>query len=165
MAYVDCKARDLVETPNLYEGKTVMVIYHSVSMGWVTEEGIVENGRVELKSDGPLTNQRYWIGLKYDSVMKTFPLRAEGKMNAKARLSKVSLFMADNQGEGSVEVGGDTEDPYTKDIQYREGHGDGRVDLEIGTSYEEEPYVKITASGLRGFNLLALDAVYRQYER
>lgn len=165
MAYVDCKARDLVETPNLYEGKTVMVIYHSVSMGWVTEEGIVENGRVELKSDGPLTNQRYWIGLKYDSVMKTFPLRAEGKMNAKARLSKVSLFMADSLGEGSVEVGGKDDEHYIKDIAYGSDFKDGKIDVEIGTSYEEEPYVKIIANGIRGFNLLALDAVYRQYER
>lgn len=164
MGTVACKAKGVYGEPNIYEGKDVVVIYHSSTMGIVVEEGIVVNGQVEIPGTGPLTNERYYIGLKYNSVMKTFPLRAEGKMNAKARLSKMSLYMADAMGEGSVEVGGKSEEPYIKEITYGE-HFDGKVDIEIGTSYEEEPYVKIIASGIHGFNLLALDAVYRQYER
>lgn len=163
MGIVACKAKGVYGEPNIYDGKEVVVIYHSSTTGIMIEEGVVENGQVEIPGVGPLTNERYYIGLKYNSVMKTFPLRSDGKMNAKARLSKVSLFMADSLGEGSVEVGGGREGPYTKDITYQDR--ETRVDLEIGTSYEEEPYVKITANGLRGFNLLALDADYRQYER
>lgn len=164
MAFVDCKARGVYETPNLYEGREVVVIYYSDTYGWLAEEGTVSNGRVNIAGEGPGTNERYWIGLKFESIMKTFPLRSEGKMNAKTRLSKVSLFMADALGEGTVEVGGESEEPYSKEIKYEEGFTEGKIDLEIGTSYEEEPYVKISANGLRGFNLLALDTAFRQYE-
>lgn len=106
MGIVDCKAKGLFQEPNIYDGEKVVVIYHSELVGVVIEEGIVANGQVEIPGPGPLTNERYYIGLKYNSVMKTFPLRAEGKMNAKARLSKISLYMADAFGKGSVEVGG-----------------------------------------------------------
>lgn len=165
MGIVACKAKGVYGEPNIYDGKEVVVIYHSNTMGIMVEEGVVIDGQVEIPGTGPLTGERYYIGLKYDSVMKTFPLRAEGKMNTKARLSKISLFMADSLGEGSVEVGGKDDEHYIKDIAYGSDFKDGKIDVEIGTSYEEEPYVKIIANGIRGFNLLALDAVYRQYER
>ena len=165
MGIVACKAKGVYGEPNIYNGKEVVVIYHSDTMGIIVEEGVVIDGQVEIPGVGPLTGERYYIGLKYDSIMKTFPLRAEGKTNAKSRLSKISLFMADAFGKGSIEVGGKADDPYIKDITYDKDFKDGKIDIEIGTSYEEEPYVKIVANGLRDFRLLALDAVYRQYER
>ena len=165
MGKVECKFVGVYETSTLYEGKEVVVIYFSDSLGWRIEEGVVKNGQVEIPGTGPLTNERYYIGLKYDSVMKTFPLRNEGKLNNKARLSDVSLYMADNLGEGQVEVGGAGMDPVTKKIEFDPKFKEGRYEVNIGTSYDEEPYIKIVATGLNDFKMLALDAAYRQYER
>lgn len=164
MGVVDCKAKGVFGEPNLYEGKEVVVIYHSATLGWIAEEGIVSSGQVEIPGPGPLTDERYYIGLKYDSIVKTFPIRSQGKMNAKARLSEVSLFLADAGGEGTVEVGGSQRAPVSKKISYPSDFTEGRYDVNIGTPYEEEPYIKITATGLRDFKLLALDADYRQYQ-
>jgi len=165
MGTVACKARGVYGEPNIYDGLEVIVIYHSSALGFIVEEGVVVNGEVEIPGTGPLTNERYYVGLKYDSVMKTFPLRNDGKLNNKARLSEVSLFMADALGEGSVEVGGMGKDPVRKDIAYEEGFTEGKYKINIGTSYEEEPYIEVTATGLQDFKMLALDAEYRQYER
>ncbi len=165
MAFVTCKyAQGTEEESNIYDGQEVVVIYRTDDLGIVIEEGIVEDGVVQLEGTGPLTNERYYIGLKYDSVMKTFPLRSNGKMNAKARLSGVSLFLADNQGSGEVSVGSESRDPVTQEITYPDGFEKGKYTVNIGTSYEEEPYIQIIARGLPHFSLLALDTVYRKYE-
>lgn len=165
MAEVSCKFDGPWADPNMYEGKEVVVIYYSDYLGIVVEEGVVENGVVQLKGAGPATDQRYYVGLKYDSIMKTFPLRNEGKLNNKARLSEISLFMADALGEGIVEVGGPGREPVSKVIEYDREFKEGRFKVNIGTPYEEEPYIKVTATGLNDFKMLALDADYRQYER
>lgn len=164
MGVVDCKAKGVFGEPNLYEGKTVIVIYHSSTLGWVAEQGVVSSGQVEISGPGPLTNERYYIGLDFESVMKTFPIRSSGKMNAKARLSEVSLYLADAGGQGTVEVGGSQRAPVQKQISYPSEFTEGRYEVNIGTPYEEEPYIKITATGLQDFKLLALDADYRQYQ-
>jgi|GEM_PF-3761134 len=165
MGVVACKARGVFGSPNIYEGKQVVVIYNSSDLGIMIEEGTVVSGQVTIPGTGPLTGERYYIGLKYNSIMKTFPLRSEGKLNNKARLSDVSLYMADNLGEGNVELGGAGMDPVTKKIEFDPEFKEGRYEVNIGTSYDEEPYIKIVATGLNDFKMLALDAAYRQYER
>jgi hypothetical protein len=140
MGLVDCKARGVVGEPGIYDGREVVVIYYSADIGIVVEEGVVVNGQVEIPGPGPLTNERYYIGLKFDSNVKTFPLRNDGTMNNKARLSEVSLYLDDNKGEGSVEIGGSKGDPIVKNIEFDKDFKQGRFRVNIGSAYEEEPY-------------------------
>ena len=163
MANVAVNFDGVYGSSSLYEGREVVVIYHTVE-GWVSEEGVVENGVVEIEGVGPLTNERYYIGIKFSSTMKTFPLRAPGNLNKQSRLSRVDLYLANQCDDLELTIGGEKRS-VTKDVEYPDDFDGGKVSVNVGSSYEEEPFIQVIARGMQECNLLAIDAVFRQYER
>lgn len=164
MAYVKVQAGGVYGDSNIYEGREVVVIYYQRDFGWVMERGIVTSGRVEIEGEGPLTGDQYWVGIPYTSRMKTFPLRDQGRMNQKSRISKVRLFLDKRSGEMLVRVGDETGSVYSDTVRWKKDKNDGVIDVNIGTSYAEEPYIAIEASGVEPVKILGVDAEYRAYE-
>lgn len=163
MASVTVHASGVYGDANLYEGRTVVVIYHSEFQGWIVEEGVVTDGIVELEGIGPLTGDRYYVGLKYDSLVKTFPLSQNGALSKRSRVSRVDLYMAGSCTDLTVSVGnehGVDEQP----VQFPEGFTTGKREIPVSTTFGDEPYMQIQASGMDECELLALDVVYKQYE-
>jgi len=163
VAVVEVKARGVYGEPNIYEGETVVVVYYSTEAGWSYAEGIVQNGVVEIPGIGPLTNARYYVGLKYDSLVKTFPLSQGGVVSKRSRVSRVDLYMASPCTDLSVEVGNE----HSSDVQqvsFPDGFITGKREINVSTTFGDEPYLQIKASGMDECELLALDVVYKQYE-
>lgn len=164
MAYVTVHTGGVYGDSNIYEGREVVVIFWEDYHGWRIEHGIVENGRVEFEGTGPLRGDRYWVGIPYMSRMKTFPLRDQGKMNQKSRISKVRLFLNKHSGEIKVEVGDETGEAQSDIVRWDKGKNNGVIDIHVGTSYAEEPYISVEASGIEPVKILGIDAEYRVYE-
>lgn len=163
MAIVTVHAKGVYGDANLYEGRTVVVLYYSEFQGWIIEHGVVTNGIVELEGVGPLTGDRYYVGLKYDSLAKTFPISQNGSLSKRSRVSRVDLYMAAPCTDLSVEVGnehGTDEQP----VEFPDDFITGKREIPVSTTFGDEPYIQIKASGMDECELLALDVVYRQYE-
>ena len=163
MASVTVHAKGVYGDVNLYEGRTVVVLYYSEFQGWIVEEGVVTNGIVELAGAGPLTGDRYYVGLKYDSLVKTFPLSQQGLIGKRSRVSKVDLYIAAPCTDLSVTVGNE----HGLDVQpvtFPEDFTTGKREINVSTTFGDEPYLQIKASGMDECELLALDVVYKQYE-
>lgn len=162
MASVDCKNNG----SNIYEGLEVVVIYYNTnSFEWVFEEGTVENGAVELSTSGPITNQKYWIGKKYSSVMETLPIKGSVGLNKTARSSHVDLYLRESQ-EGSVEVINSDGTSRSADIEYDDTElFSGKKRVNVGSRYSDEISVKIVSSGYRPFHVLALDVDLNIFEK
>lgn len=164
MAFVTVHTGGVYGDSNIYENREVVVIYWQEFVGWMMERGVVENGRVELEGPGPMTDQRYWVGIPYESTMKTFPLRGQGKVNPKSRISKVRLFLDKHSGEMMVEVGNEGGKSLSDTVRWKERKDGGVVDINVGTSYGEESYVKVHASGVEPVGILGIDAELQVYE-
>ncbi len=149
---------------NYYELEDVVVIYYDLNRGeWIIEEQQVVGEAIQLDSDGPGENQPYWVGKKFTSEVKTFPIVMPGRLNKKARISSVSAFLHRSHG-GEAEVGNEQGNDH-QDISYDDTElFSGRKELPVGSGYSEEPYVAIRTDGYSPFNLLALDVNYRKYE-
>lgn len=161
MGIAECKVNGI----SVYEGMTVVVIYKDRARNiWFAEEGVVVDGVVTFDSDGPVPNQPYWIGVKYVSDVKTFPIRHQGKLNQKSRVSEIAVYLQDSQGghavTGSEKSSSSKEIPYDDEELYS-----GKKSLISGSGYVEEAYLRIYTEGIKPFNLLALDVNFRQYER
>ena len=158
---VECK----VNGQNIYEGQKVYVMWkRSGTSKWLVEHHTVENGMVNLEdSIGPLENQRYWVGLSYESLMKTFPIKEAGQTNKVSRISHVDVYV-DKSGNGYAEAG-DEITSHRESIGIDEAPYSGKKRIQVGSTYGEEPYIKVLADGYRRFNLLAIDVNFRQYER
>jgi hypothetical protein len=163
MAFVEVKAKGVYGEPNIYEGQTVVVAYYSSEAGWSYAEGVVENGVVEIPGVGPLTNERYYVGLKFDSVMQTFPLSQNGSLSKRSRVSRVDLYMAASCTDLSVEVGNE-HGSNEQAVEFPEGFTTGKREIPVSTTFGDEPYILVKASGMDECELLALDVVYKQYE-
>jgi hypothetical protein len=182
MAFVKVRVEQAYGEANIYDGQEVVVIYFVPTIGWVIEEGVVEDGIVELEGQGPMLNDRYFVGIKYKSTMKTFPIRGQGKTNPKSRMSKVNLYVDKRSGNFDVEVG-DENGVSSRDslklpggyvlgepredgtIPYTLVERGGRQEVNIGTSYVEEPYIKVESTGIEPVIILGIDAEFRIYER
>jgi hypothetical protein len=162
MGTVNCKAYGVVGEPNLYEGMEVYVLYYDEDRGWVIEEGVVESGQVEIDSDGPLTDQTYYIGLKYTSLIKTLPIRQQGELNKRGRVSHVDVYLNESRG-GQITIG-DEEKSFTDDIKDNTSKSTGRKRTTIGSGYKDEIFVQIETEELYALNILGIDVKYRQYE-
>lgn len=163
MASVVVHARGVYGDANIYEGRTVVVIYFVEYQGWVVEEGVVEDGVVELEGIGPLTGDRYYVGLKYDSLVRTFPLTQQGVIGKRSRVSKVDLYMASPCTDLTVTVGNE-HGSDEQGVVFPDGFTTGKREINVSTTFGDEPYLQVAASGIDEFELLALDVVYKQYE-
>jgi hypothetical protein len=163
MASVTVHAKGVYGDANLYEGRLVVVLYYSEFQGWIVEEGVVTDGIVELAGAGPLTGDRYYVGLKYDSLVKTFPLSPNGAISRRSRVSRVDLYMASQCTDLSVEVGNE-HGSDEQVVEFPEDFTTGKREINVSTTFGDEPYLQIKASGMDECELLALDVVYKQYE-
>jgi hypothetical protein len=95
--------------------------------------------------------------------MKTFPLSPNGAISKRSRVSRVDLYMAAPCTDLSVEVGnehGTDEQP----VEFPDDFITGKREIPVSTTFGDEPYIQIKASGMDECELLALDVVYKQYE-
>ncbi len=95
--------------------------------------------------------------------MKTFPLSANGAISRRSRVSRVDLYMASPCTDLSVEVGNE----HSSDVQqvsFPDGFITGKREINVSTTFGDEPYLQIKALGMDECELLALDVVYKQYE-
>lgn len=157
MGVVNCK----YEGTNIYEGKDVYVVYiDHTSMKWIIEKGTVVNGQVEIESAGPLTNQQYWIGLSYESVMKTLPIVNKNQLGKKSRISSVGMYVNNSHG-GKLEIdGNEVELEYPSEELFT-----GKVSSRTGGKYSDEPQLQVSTDGVHDLRILALEFDYQRYER
>lgn len=164
MASVTVHAAGVYGDANLYEGKDVVVIYYAEYQGWVVEEGVVTGGIVELEGIGPLTGDRYYVGLKFNSVIKTFPLSQSGVLSKRSRVSRADIFLSAPCNGLSVEVGNE-HGSDTQVVELPEEFSVGKIEVPVSSTFGDEPYLQVNASGMDECELLALDVEYKQYER
>ncbi len=148
---------------SIYENQEILVIYQRLGE-WLLDAGTVADGVIQITY--PLEeNQPYWFGRRYASEMETFPIRSQGKLNAKARVSEVSVFLERSQG-GSVALINERGEERETDIAYdSEALFSGKREIKMTSGHAEEISVRIRADGYDPFNLLALDVAFSQTER
>ena len=102
-------------------------------------------------------------GLSLSKLVKTFPLSQQGLIGKRSRVSKVDLYIAAPCTDLSVTVGNE----HGLDVQpvtFPEDFTTGKREINVSTTFGDEPYLLIKASGMDECELLALDVVYKQYE-
>lgn len=152
-----------VNGTSIYENQEVLVIYQRLGV-WIEDAGTVADGVIQITY--PLDeNQPYWFGRRYASELETFPIRGQGKINAKSRVSEVSVFLERSQG-GSVTLVNERGEERESDIAYDSSAlFTGKREIKMNSGYAEEISVRIRADGYDPFNLLALDVAFSQTER
>lgn len=160
MAYlVDVK----VNGEDIYADMEILVIYRHED-AWVMEELLVDGGQVETTNQIKV-GQPYWFGRRFTSSMETLPIRQQGKLDLKGRVSDVSVYLESSQG-GTVSIVSEGMITKTLAIPYDStALFSGRREVKIGSGYANEIAVRVEADGYDPFSVLALDVTYQQTER
>jgi hypothetical protein len=143
-----------------YIGEQVYLIYYRG--GWQVEQVTVsEDPYGMIYTDALLeVGKPYWVGKNFESLVKTLPIVNPQVTGKKARISEFNLYVHNSQG-GVLEAGGEE---YA--LSYPDGElYTGKIESSFGGIYTEEPQITVSTDEIYNLRILAMEYVYRQYER
>jgi len=144
-----------------YIGEEVFLVYY-LNSKWNVEQHTVNDG-LSIEPYGtilvdfiPAIGTPYWVGKNFESILKTMPIVNSGQTGKKTRVSQINLYVKDSQ-EGKVN---NVAIEYPEDGEYT-----GKIESLTGVDYNEEPQIEISTEGIYQMHMLALEFVYKMYER